>query len=413
MQPVDRLAPAPWMLAAESTAVMAALTAGGAPVRYVGGAVRDTVLGRPVPADGDIDLATPEPPECVMERLTAAGLKALPSGLEHGTVTDVSGRRHFEITTLRRDVESDGRHAQVAFEGDWLTDAGRRDFTMNALYLDADGTLYDPCQGRADLEAGRVRFVGQAEQRIKEDYLRILRFFRFYAHFGRPPIDAAALAACRQARAGLSRLSAERVAAELLKLLAARDPGPALNVMADCDILAEIVPEARRLRRLAGLVGLDGDDPDPLRRLGALLAVDGAGAQSLARRLKLSRAQGERLRALAEATLETDLDPAGARRAVYGLGAEGFADAAYLRWAERPEDGRWAAHLALANDWTVPVLPVDGDDVLALGISPGPQVGCLLAAAEDWWLDGDFQAGREACLEKLVQLAAAKGKAGV
>ena len=402
MQPVDRLAPAPWMLTAESKAVVAALTAKGALARFVGGAVRDTLLERPVE---DIDLATPEPPERVMELLVAAGIKAVPSGFDHGTVTAVSGDHHYEITTLRRDVETDGRHAQVAFEGDWLTDAGRRDFTCNALYLDLDGTLYDPWQGRADLLAGRVRFVGPAEQRIKEDYLRILRFFRFYAHFGRPPIDAAALAACRQARDQLATLSAERVAAELLKLLAAQDPGPALSVMSDCGILGELLPEARRLWRLAGLVGLDSEDPDPLRRLGALLAVDGIGAEDLARRLKLSRAEGERLRALAETTLESNLDAAGGRQALFRLGLERFGDAAYLRWAERPEDKRWPPLLALAKDWTTPVLPIDGSDVLALGIAPGPQVGRLLAAVEDWWLDGDFQADRQACLEKLRQLS--------
>ena len=402
MQPVDRLAPAPWMLTAESKAVVAALTAKGALARFVGGAVRDTLLERPVE---DIDLATPEPPERVMELLVAAGIKAVPSGFDHGTVTAVSGDHHYEITTLRRDVETDGRHAQVAFEGDWLADAGRRDFTCNALYLDLDGTLYDPWQGRADLLAGRVRFVGPAEQRIKEDYLRILRFFRFYAHFGRPPIDAAALAACRQARDQLATLSAERVAAELLKLLAAQDPGPALSVMADCGILGELLPEARRLWRLAGLVGLDSEDPDPLRRLGALLAVDGIGAEDLARRLKLSRAEGERLRALAETTLESNLDAAGGRQALFRLGLERFGDAAYLRWAERPEDKRWPPLLALAKDWTTPVLPIDGSDVLALGIAPGPQVGRLLAAIEDWWLNGDFQADRQACLEKLRQLS--------
>ena len=402
MQPVDRLAPAPWMLTAESKAVVAALTAKGALARFVGGAVRDTLLERPVE---DIDLATPEPPERVMELLVAAGIKAVPSGFDHGTVTAVSGDHHYEITTLRRDVETDGRHAQVAFEGDWLADAGRRDFTCNALYLDLDGTLYDPWQGRADLLAGRVRFVGPAEQRIKEDYLRILRFFRFYAHFGRPPIDAAALAACRQARDQLATLSAERVAAELLKLLAAQNPGPALSVMSDCGILGELLPEARRLWRLAGLVGLDSEDPDPLRRLGALLAVDGIGAEDLARRLKLSRAEGERLRALAETTLESNLDAAGGRQALFRLGLERFGDAAYLRWAERPEDKRWPPLLALAKDWTTPVLPIDGSDVLALGIAPGPQVGRLLAAIEDWWLNGDFQADRQACLEKLRQLS--------
>ncbi len=411
MQAVDRLAPAPWMLTAGSKAVVAALTAEGTVARFVGGAVRDTLLERPVE---DIDLATPDPPERVMELLAAAAIEAVATGLAHGTVTAISGGRHYEITTLRRDVETDGRHARVAFEGDWLADAARRDFTCNALYLDADGTLYDPCNGRADLLAGRIRFVGAAAQRIAEDYLRILRFFRVYAHFGRPPIDAAALAACRQARHRLAGLSAERVATELFKLLAARDPGPALSVMADCAILDELLPQARRLWRLAGLVEIDGQDPDPLRRLGALLAVDDAGAEDLARRLKLSRANGERLRALADTTLEGDLGAAAGRRAIYRLGAQRFGDAVYLRWAERPEDQRWPPLLALAGDWKPPPFPVDGDDVLALGLAPGPRVGRLLAGVEDWWLQGDFQADRQACLQVLRNLQRRnKEKAGV
>ena len=266
----ERIAPQPWMTEAATASVLGAL---GGTARFVGGCVRDALLGRAIV---DIDIATPLLPEEVMRRLEAAGIKAVPTGLDHGTVTAVAPPRRFEVTTLRRDVETDGRHARVAFTDDWAADASRRDFTMNALFLDAEGRVFDPMGGLPDLHAGRVRFVGDPATRIREDVLRILRFYRFQAHYGRGEADPPARADCRALAPLLPSLSGERVAAELLKLLAAPDPMPTLRLMAADGVLAMLLPEARRLARLAALIPLEGIG-DPLRRLAALLD-DGAAA---------------------------------------------------------------------------------------------------------------------------------------
>ncbi|MEE8534186.1 MAG: CCA tRNA nucleotidyltransferase, partial [Alphaproteobacteria bacterium] len=235
------------MKAPATRAVVDALTADSAEVRFVGGCVRDAVAGRKVT---DVDIATPDPPETVTRLLEAAGIRVVPTGIAHGTVTAVIRHRHFEITTLRRDVETYGRRAKVAFTDDWTADAARRDFTINALFCDPDGTLYDPFGGIDDLDAGRVRFVGDAVKRIKEDVLRLLRFFRFYAHYGRPPPDAEALAACRAMARALPGLSGERVSAELLRLLAAPDPAAVLALMIEAEVLAFVLPEVAGLDAL-------------------------------------------------------------------------------------------------------------------------------------------------------------------
>ena len=376
-------------------AVLAALTAAGAPARFVGGCVRDSVLGRAV---RDIDIATPTPPETVMTLLADAGIKAVPTGLAHGTVTAVIEPDHFEITTLRRDVETYGRHAKVAFTDDWAADAARRDFTMNALYLDRDGELYDPTGGLADARDGRVRFVGDPAERINEDFLRILRFFRFHAHYGRGPVDRAGLAACGAAASGLRRLSGERVRDELLRLLAAPDPTAVLRLMADADVLAQVVPEAARLDRLAGLLAVDRDI-DPVRRLAALAAGDGAILAAIAARLRFSNRRRDRLVATAGPFAVTN--PAAARRLLYRIGAEAYGDRLLLAWAEAPAEARFAPLLGAAAGWRRPKFPLRGKDVVALGIERGTRVGELLAAVEAWWVDGDFQAGRAECLARL------------
>jgi poly(A) polymerase len=270
VEPIERIDPPSWAAERVVAAVLAALGADGAVVRFVGGCVRDTLLARPI---GDIDIATPDPPDTVLTLLEAAAIKAVPTGIAHGTITAVVPPRHFEITTLRRDVETFGRHARVAFTDDWAADAARRDFTMNALFLDAAGRVFDPVGGLADLRAGRVRFVGDAAARIREDVLRLLRFYRFHAHYGRGAPDAAARRACRELSALLPGLSGERVATELFKLLAAPDPVPTIDLMAEDGVLAVLLPEARRRDRLAGLVVLE-DAADPLRRLAALLVAD-------------------------------------------------------------------------------------------------------------------------------------------
>src|ERR1700746_2603900 len=292
-----RIEPQPWMTDLVTLSVLEALSAGGAQARFVGGSVRDALLGRQI---GDIDIATPVPPERVIELLEKRGIKVVPTGLAHGTVTAIAGtpQRHFEITTLRRDVETYGRRARVAFDADWAADAARRDFTINAIFLDPDGTVHDPVGGLADLRAHRVRFVGNPGTRIAEDVLRILRYYRFEARFGNGLGDPQARAACRALAHLLANLSAERVAQELVKLLETSYPISALRMMLEDGVLSVILPVARRLDRLRHMIAIE-PELDPLRRLAALIEVDGPGATALAERLHFSNAWRDRLRGLA------------------------------------------------------------------------------------------------------------------
>lgn len=411
MEVVDRLAAQPWMQEAATRDVLAALTAEGDPARFVGGCVRDALLGRPV---ADIDIATPAPPDRVLALLARAGIRALPTGIAHGTVTALADRRHFEITTLRHDVSTDGRRAVVAFTADWAADAARRDFTINALFCDAEGRVYDHVGGLADLEARRVRFVGDARTRIREDVLRLLRFFRFYAQLGAPPPDAAALAAAGELAPLLPLLSGERVRAELLRLLASPDPAAVLRLMQAHGVLAHLLPPGLDLDRLAGLVAVEerlrprlASAVDPLRRLAALLH-DGAAAAALGDRLRLSNQERARLAAMVEAPpLDPALDLRARRRLAYRLGTAPFIDAVLLAWAAAGgEAAGWLELLELAATWRPPILPVSGRDVAARGVARGPRVGLLLRALEGWWIDGDFAADRPACLARLRELTA-------
>jgi poly(A) polymerase len=398
-QPDGRIAPQPWMSEAATEAVLKALVAEGGGARFVGGCVRDALLGRAI---GDIDIATPLRPEEVIRRLEAAGIRAVPTGLVHGTVTAVLAPRHFEVTTLRRDVETFGRHARVAFTDDWAEDARRRDFTMNALFLDPYGNVFDPVHGLSDLFAGHVRFVGDAATRIREDVLRLLRFYRFHAHYGQDATDAEARAACRALAALLPTLSGERVAAETLKLLAAPDPLPTLRMMAEDGVLAAFLPEARHFSRLAALVALE-PVPDALRRLGVLLDDDAAAAAAVAERLRLSNEQSERLVAAAAPPVVLDLasDERAQRRALHRLGADLYRDLVLRRAAESGDAARARALLALAEAWRPLEFPLKGRDVTALGVPAGPEIGRLLAGMEQWWEHGDFRADRRAALAEL------------
>jgi poly(A) polymerase len=380
-----------WMTAPETRAVMAAL--GEANARFVGGPVRNALLEKPV---NDIDIATPLKPAEVVKRLEAAGLKAVPTGIEHGTVTAVAGGKPFEITTLRRDVETDGRHAVVAFRGDWAEDAQRRDFTMNALYASADGEVFDAVGGIEDLKAQRVRFVGDPVTRIREDYLRILRLFRFHAWYGKGEIDSAALHASAAEKAGLAGLSAERVQKEILKLLEAEDPMPSLRAMAAVGILGDVLPGALNLPRLERLIAIDTDNffpPDAVLRLAALLSADGAGA--IADRLKLSNAQRERIADLAQAKekIVSYLSIKEVRKLLYLLGPQRFKDRVFLKWADDPKASntmQWRALLALADSWQRPKFPLTGESVMAAGVPRGPLIGQILDEVEEWWIDSDF-----------------------
>jgi len=420
MQPRDRLDPQPWMTAPETAAVMAALSAAGGEARFVGGCVRDALLGRKV---RDVDIATHEPPERVMNLLARAGIKAIPTGIKHGTVTAVIGAKHFEITTLRRDVETYGRHAKVEYTNDWQADAARRDFTMNALFCSADGIIYDPFGGLADLRAQRVCFVGDPEARIREDVLRLLRFFRFHAHYGKPPPDAAALAACRSLAPLLPTLSGERICGETLKLLSASQPADIIDLMRETGVLAHFLPEATRIDRLRTLVAIEGSAPrdlvprtDPIRRLAALLDGSAASARAVATRLRFSNAERDRLISLSgDPEPSPDLAAPARRRLIYRLGPVRYRDRALIAWAAAVAggvamDGRvteaWIDVLRSGADWVAPRFPLKGRDAVKLGVPPGPAVGRLMATLEDWWIAGDFQADREACLTKLRDLAA-------
>ena len=399
-------AEAPWLSAPESRAVIAAIAAGGQPARFVGGCVRDALLRRPVT---DVDIATPELPQKMMELLAVAGIKAIPTGLDHGTVTAVAGGRTFEITTLRRDVETDGRRAVVAFTADWTEDAARRDFTINALSADPDGTVHDPFGGIADLAAGHVRFVGDPETRIREDVLRILRFFRFHAHYGRGTPDAAALAACRKTASLLPTLSGERVAAELRRLLEAPDAAGIVREMRDDGVLAPILPELDNIERLQRLQALP--EPavlDAILRLAALLPREAAVADAVAERLRLSNAERERLRILAQPpALWAATDARALKRALYHLGPEIVRDLGLLAWADGDvAPGR--AAVAAARSWSPLALPVRGQDVLDRGVPPGPEVGRLVGQVETWWEDQDYHPDRAACLRHLEALIRSK-----
>ncbi len=405
--PVLRPATAPFLTAPAAKAVVAALTSGGRPARFVGGCVRDALIGRAV---SDVDLATPERPERVIELLNAAGIKAVPTGIEHGTVLAVADGHPFEITTLRRDVETDGRRAVVAFTDDWVEDAARRDFTMNALSAEPDGTVHDPFGGVADLLAGRVRFVGDPETRIREDVLRILRFFRFHAHYGHGAPDAAGLAACRKLASLLPGLSAERIAAEILRLLGASDPASTIVLMREAGVLAPILPEAVDIGQLRGLQALAAPEArDPLLRLSALLPDHERIARPVAERLRLSNDDRARLEVLTDppGTFWPAVTPRELRRALHRLGPAVVRDLGLLAWAIGDIARGEPAYVA-ARDWVPVALPVRGQDALDLGIPPGPEVGRLIAAVEAWWEEGDYQADRAACLDKLKALAGAR-----
>ncbi|WP_222182207.1 CCA tRNA nucleotidyltransferase [Geminicoccus harenae] len=399
---------APWLRWTSTRRVVAALTEGGGQCWFVGGCVRDSLLapGRD-DAALDIDLTTDLLPEQVAAQAAAAGLKPVPTGIEHGTVTVVAQGRPFEVTTLRRDVATDGRHATVAFGGSLAEDAARRDFTINALYARPDGELVDPLGGLADLQARRVRFVGDPERRILEDHLRILRFFRFYSRFGGDRPDPAGLAACIRHAALLRSLSAERVAKELLKLLAAPNVLASLRAMAEGGILAALGMEDAEPGRLAPLLRL-APDADPLLRLAALFhrpAPEPGRGERLALRLRLSAAESRRLEAaLGEAAPPLDEVPEELERRWYREGGTaGWRDRFLLAASARglgPE--AVAAPLALAHDWTRPEFPIGGRDALALGMRPGPKVGTLLREVEAWWLGRGMRPDRNACLAELT-----------
>jgi poly(A) polymerase len=406
----QRLTGAEWLRRPETQAVFAALAAGGFAARAVGGAVRNALVGRPV---ADVDIATDARPQDVMRAAEAAGLKAIPTGLMHGTVTVVAGGRPYEITTLRRDVETHGRHATVAFTDDWAEDARRRDFTLNALYCGADGTLLDPLGGYPDLVARHVRFIGDAGQRIREDYLRILRFFRLTADFAEGSAEAEGLAACVRERAGLTILSAERVRVELLRLLAAPRGPEIAALMQDYGLLPAVLGAAPRptlLARLAAIEAALGLAPDPVLRLAALAVEIPEDAERLRDRLRLSNGETARLARAAGrgAGILLTSRAADARAWLYRHGATAYRERVLLDWTRSvaaPDSEPWRRRFALPDRWQPPRFPLTGADVLAHGVPAGRRVGGILRELEELWVAGDFAADERALRARLAALA--------
>ena len=407
-----------WFNAADLKKAMALLNADGGEGRIAGGAVRNSLMGLAI---ADVDLATTLKPEEVIERATAAGIKAIPTGIEHGTVTLVIDRRPFEVTTLRRDVTTDGRRAEVAFTDDWQEDASRRDLTINGLYADANGEVIDLVEGLADIETRTVRFIGDAETRIREDYLRILRYFRFFAFYGSGRPDAAALRAMAREKDGLKRLSAERVWSELKKLLSADDPGRALLWMRTAGILTLILPETEKwgIDEVPGLIAAErafGWKPDPLLRLASMVPPDVERLAAMAERLRLSKQEASFLVEWASSPKIPEKIAATAfRRMLYRSGKGGVIVRLKLQLsivrakaegdtALMPEVARLSALLREAESWSWPVFPLSGADVLAKGVSPGPRVGELLSRLEEEWVASDFIAEKPALLARLDTL---------
>ncbi len=394
-----RLDPQPWMTSKSALRVMAAFDAirpGCA--RFVGGCVRNALLGEPV---ADVDIATQLVPELVQKAMIAAGIAVHPTGIEHGTLTVVADHQPYEVTSLRQDVETDGRHATVAFTDDWALDAQRRDFRMNALYATPAGEVFDPTGGGLiDIANRNIVFVGDAETRIREDYLRILRFFRFQAWYGRTVPDADGLDACARLRAGLDDISAERIWMETFKLLAAPQPLDALEAMVNTGVLAQLFPDAKGLKLIGKLVRLEmqeGFRPDPMLRFLALFWKEADAVHNVANRLKMSNDERHRLNWAVrdETPLWGGVTQQEVRAAVYRAGQQVVLDRIMLEWASDDGSSDWREVHEVANAWQRPTMPLSGADLLALGLAEGPAIGAALRKAEEAWIESDFTLGAD------------------
>lgn len=411
-----------WMTNPDIRAVIDAIEGGGAAIRFVGGCVRDALLQNKIK---DVDLATTERPERIIKLLENAGLKAIPTGIEHGTVTAISGTRTYEITTLRRDVKPDGRHSEVDFTDDWEEDAGRRDFTFNTMSVSPDGTIYDYFNGLQDLTNRRIQFVGDAEKRVQEDHLRILRYFRFIAVLGMRIDDQYSYQKCIQHAPLLAKLSGERVRDELFKMLLSENKCDAIGRMISSGVANHFLPEAtstNRLNRLmwletsaikAGSVGID-----PVRRLASIVETDATGARKIAERLRMSNAQRDHLITLVDppwqATreiLDDDL-----RTLLYRMEPARVIDLCLLEWASaltnmprlpREHSRAWLRIIDTADTWVAVDFPLSGRDARDLGLAEGPQIAEVLKHVENWWTSGGCRADRDACLRRLQKVAEA------
>jgi poly(A) polymerase len=402
---------AAWLRQEPLARLLAALDRDGEEARVVGGAVRNALIGAPV---GEIDLATTALPDEVARRAEAAGFRVVPTGIEHGTVTVVADGRSYEVTTLRKDIETFGRHAKVAFGRDWKADAERRDFTINALSASADGAVHDYVGGLADLRARRVRFIGDAGQRIAEDYLRILRFFRFHAAYGDGAPDADGLHACIAGRAGLGQLSRERVRMELLKLLVARHAVPTLAVMTETGLLITVLGGVPDLAGFANMIKLETalqKEPDAVRRLGALALRITEDAVRLWQRLRLANAEHDRLAYMAKDWWRVAPgNERTARALLYRLGLERFTDRVMLAWSRSPAgaaDRAWHSMATLPARWTAPTFPLKAEDFVRRGIAKGPALGAALRTAEEDWIAANFP-GDATAVAAIADAAAKK-----
>jgi poly(A) polymerase len=406
-----QLSDAVWFTTGLLPRLLGVLDCDGEEARVVGGAVRNALFGVPI---AEIDVATTAVPEEVVKRVTAAGFKPVPTGIEHGTVTVIIDKHPFEVTTLRQDVETYGRHAKVEFGRNWKTDAERRDFTINALSATRDGTVYDYVGGIDDLSQRRVRFIGDPAKRIAEDYLRILRFFRFHAAYGSGRLDADGLAACIAGRNGLDQLSRERVRTELLKLLVAAHAAPTLTAMADAGLLLRVLGGVPYLASYGNMVKVEaatGAEPNAVRRLGALGVAIAEDAERLWQKLRLANSEHERLASRGEGWRHISplYGEKAARALLYRLRPQQFTDHALLGWTRSDatsNDAEWRALATLPQRWTAPVFPLKAADFMKRGVPQGPGLGTAIAAAEQAWIAAGFPEERSA-LETIADTASA------
>ncbi|MGN6747303.1 MAG: CCA tRNA nucleotidyltransferase [Xanthobacteraceae bacterium] len=413
MSELQSLDDAGWLVRGEAAPLLKVLDGSGEEARIVGGAVRNALLRLPVQ---EIDIATTAPPDEVVRRVEAAGWKTVPTGIDHGTVTVLIAGKAFEVTTLRRDVETFGRKARVVFGRDWLADAARRDFTINALSLSADGRLHDYVGGVADLAVHRVRFIGDPAQRIAEDFLRILRFFRFHAWYGVGTPDADGLQACIRGLAGIEQLSRERIRSELLKLLLAPHATPTLALMSEIGLLGNVLGGIALLASFENMVKVEAAaaiESDAVRRLGALAVRVAEDAERIAQRLRLSNAEAERLIALERWWQVTPaLGGMPARARLYHLGARHFVDQVLVAWSRSSAgaaDPAWRALAELPRTWNAPEFPLKAADFMARGLAAGPALGAAMRAAEQAWIAADFP-GDAATIQAIADLAAREAR---
>jgi poly(A) polymerase len=405
------LSDVPWLKSGPAARVLELLNTNGEEARVVGGAVRNALMNMPT---GDIDIATTALPDDVIRRARAAGIKSVPTGIEHGTVTLVVDAQPFEVTTLREDVETFGRKAKVAFGRDWVRDAERRDFTVNGLSVDAGGVVHDYVGGLEDVAARRVRFIGDPDQRIAEDYLRILRFFRIHAAYGVGDVDRAAYLACIRTRDGLISLSAERVRMEVLKLMVAPGTAEAVSAMVDGGLLLPILGGVAYTGPFAAMISAEralGLAPDPVRRLGALAVAVTEDAKRVAVRLRLANIEAKALDSMGHRWWRlAGMDEATARRRLYRLGRERYRERLLLAWARAGADtdsAPWRQLADLPDRWSAPRFPLKAADFMARGVAEGPALGRVLALAEDAWLAADFPL-QEAALAAIAEQAVAR-----